>query len=218
MTSPGQSGASLSRREFVIGTVVSGAAGLLAAADAKPSAQRFLADDNVDLDEVREILNDIVTQDQRAGEVIHGLRLLLKKGELQEHVDGVDLNEVILDVVNLMRSDLINRNVTLDTDLAQKLPAYMIPSAFVQMGELPLTRNGKLDRDSLPPPEITAASGEEQGYGTAVEEIIAGIWSQVASLQLTCDTASRDAQSCPVEIGARTLRPSWRGRWRGRCW
>jgi len=43
MTSPGQSGTSLSRREFVIGTVVSGAAGLLAAADAKPSTQPFLA-------------------------------------------------------------------------------------------------------------------------------------------------------------------------------
>ena len=76
------------------------------------AAQRFLADDNVDLDEVREILNDIVTQDQRAGDVIHSLRLMLKKGELQEHCDDVDLNEVILDVVNLMRSDLINRNVT----------------------------------------------------------------------------------------------------------
>src|SRR6266850_3853866 len=76
------------------------------------AAQRFLADDDVDLDEIREILNDIVAEDQRAGEVIHGLRLLLKKGELQEHCDDVDLNEVILDVVNLMRSDLINRNVT----------------------------------------------------------------------------------------------------------
>src|SRR5947208_5570525 len=51
------------------------------------AAQRFLADDDVDLDEVREILNDIVTQDQRAGEVIHGLRQLLKKGEPQKHCD-----------------------------------------------------------------------------------------------------------------------------------
>jgi two-component system sensor kinase FixL len=42
------------------------------------AAQRFLADDDVDLDEVREILNDIVTQDQRAGDVIHSLRLLLR--------------------------------------------------------------------------------------------------------------------------------------------
>ena len=106
------------------------------------AAQRFLADDNVDLDEVREILNDIVTQDQRAGDVIHSLRLMLKKGELQEHCDDVDLNEVILDVVNLMRSDLINRNVTLDTDLAQKLPAITGDRVQLQQVLLNLTLNG----------------------------------------------------------------------------
>ena len=106
------------------------------------AAQRFLADDNVDLDEVREILNDIVTQDQRAGEVIHSLRLMLKKGELQEHCDDVDLNEVILDVVNLMRSDLINRNVTLDTDLAQKLPAITGDRVQLQQVLLNLALNG----------------------------------------------------------------------------
>jgi two-component system sensor kinase FixL len=106
------------------------------------AAQRFLADDDVDLDEVREILNDIVTQDQRAGEVIHGLRLMLRKGELQEHCDDVDLNEVILDVVNLMRSDLINRNVTLDTDLAQKLPAITGDRVQLQQVLLNLALNG----------------------------------------------------------------------------
>ena len=106
------------------------------------AAQRFLADDNVDLDEVREILNDIVTQDQRAGDVIHSLRLMLKKGELQEHCDDVDLNEVILDVVNLMRSDLINRNVTLDTDLAQKLPAITGDRVQLQQVLLNLALNG----------------------------------------------------------------------------
>jgi len=106
------------------------------------AAQRFLADDDVDLDEVREILNDIVTQDQRAGDVIHRLRLMLKKGELQEHCDDVDLNEVILDVVNLMRSDLINRNVTLDTDLAQKLPAITGDRVQLQQVLLNLALNG----------------------------------------------------------------------------
>ena len=75
------------------------------------------------LSEVREILNDIVTEDQRAGEVIHRLRLLLKKGEPQNHCDDVDLNEVVRDVLKLMRNDLINQNVTVDTDLAQNLPA-----------------------------------------------------------------------------------------------
>ena len=106
------------------------------------AAQRFLANDNVDLDEVREILNDIVTQDQRAGEVIRGLRLLLKKGELQEHSDGVDLNEVIRDVVNLMRSDLINRNVTVDTNLALNLPSITGDRVQLQQVLLNLALNG----------------------------------------------------------------------------
>lgn len=106
------------------------------------AAQRFLAHDDVDLDEVREILNDIVTQDQRAGEVIHGLRLLLKKGELQEHCDDVDVNEVIRDLVKLMRSDLINRNVTVDTDLAQNLPAVTGDRVQLQQVLLNLMLNG----------------------------------------------------------------------------
>src|SRR5438270_443253 len=86
------------------------------------AAQRFLAHDDVDLDEVREILNDIVTQDERAGEVIHRLRLLFKKGEPQKHSDEVDVNEVVTDVLKLMRHDLINQSVTVDTDLGQNLP------------------------------------------------------------------------------------------------
>src|SRR5213593_1994886 len=106
------------------------------------AAQRFLAHDDVDLDEVREILNDIVTQDQRADEVIHGLRLLLKKGEPQKYCDDVDLNEVILDVVKLMRSDLINRNVTVDTDLAQNLPAVTGDRVQLQQVLLNLMLNG----------------------------------------------------------------------------
>src|SRR6184192_1415556 len=87
------------------------------------AAQRFLANDDVDLNELREILSDIVAEDQRAGEVIHRLRLLLKKGEPQEHCDDVDVNEVARDVLKLMRNDLINQNVTVNTDLAQNLPA-----------------------------------------------------------------------------------------------
>src|SRR5512132_512219 len=106
------------------------------------AAQRFLADDDVDLDEVREILNDIVTQDQRAGEVIHGLRVLLKKGEPQAHCDDVDLNEVIRDVVKLMRNDLINRNVTVDTDFAENLPAVTGDRVQLQQVLLNLMLNG----------------------------------------------------------------------------
>ena len=98
------------------------------------AAQRFLDADHIDLDEVREILNDIVTEDQRAGEVIHRLRRLLRKGEPQKHCDDVDLNEVIRDVLRLVRSDLINQNVTVDTSLAQNLP--LVTSDRVQLQQV----------------------------------------------------------------------------------
>lgn len=86
------------------------------------AAQRFLDADQVDLNEVREILNDIVTEDQRAGEVIHHLRQLLRKGDPPKQRDDVDLNEVIGEVLKIMHSDLINQSVTVDTHLAENLP------------------------------------------------------------------------------------------------
>jgi two-component system, LuxR family, sensor kinase FixL len=84
------------------------------------AAQRFLAHGGTDLAEVREILNDIVSEDKRAGEVIRRLRLLLKKGEVRQHSLGI--NEVVQDVLKLMRGDLVNQNVTVDIELAQNLP------------------------------------------------------------------------------------------------
>src|SRR6266480_4644269 len=106
------------------------------------AAQRFLANDDVDLNELREILNDIVAEDQRAGEVIHRLRSLLKKGEPQKHCDDVDMNEVARNVLKLMRNDLINQNVTVDTDLAQNLPAVTGDRVQLQQVLLNLALNG----------------------------------------------------------------------------
>jgi C4-dicarboxylate-specific signal transduction histidine kinase len=84
------------------------------------AAIRFLAHDQVDLDEVRDILKDIVEQDNRAGEVIRRLRLLFKKGEVQQQ--PLDLNDVVLEVLKLIRSDLVNQNVVAHTELAADLP------------------------------------------------------------------------------------------------
>ena len=142
------------------------------------AAQRFLAHDDVDLDEVRDILNDIVTQDQRAGEVIHGLRLLLKKGEPQEQCDDVDLNEVIRDVVKLMRSDLINRNVTVDTDLAQNLPAVTGDRVQLQQVLLNLMLNGceaMADYDSSERRLLIASQSENGAVRVSVADRGGGI-------------------------------------------
>jgi acyl carrier protein len=69
--------------------------------------------------------------------------------------------------------------------LRQKLPDYMIPSVFVFLESLPLTQNGKIDRNALPMPDA-ARPDLESAYTaprTVVEETIAGIWAQVLGLE-----------------------------------
>src|SRR5262249_29980200 len=73
------------------------------------------------LNEVREILNEIVTENKRATEVMRRLRLWLQKREEQQH--SLHINNVVRDVLNLIRSDLISQNVTVDTELARNPPA-----------------------------------------------------------------------------------------------
>jgi len=61
-----------------------------------------------------------------------------------------------------------------------RLPDYMVPSAYVLLDALPLTANGKLDRDALPAPEAEALP--ERPYlapRNALEEQLCAIWEQV---------------------------------------
>ena len=67
--------------------------------------------------------------------------------------------------------------------LATRLPEYMVPSTFIFLKALPLTVNGKVDRDALPQ-DVTAESKEEfVGARGAVEEMLSRIWSDVFKLQ-----------------------------------
>ncbi|HEX8245669.1 MAG TPA: condensation domain-containing protein, partial [Longimicrobium sp.] len=68
--------------------------------------------------------------------------------------------------------------------LAERLPEYMIPAAFVHLDALPVNPNGKLARTALPAPDF--APEEEEGYvapRTPVEEVLAGIWAEVLGVE-----------------------------------
>ncbi|HET9229165.1 MAG TPA: amino acid adenylation domain-containing protein [Thermoanaerobaculia bacterium] len=66
--------------------------------------------------------------------------------------------------------------------LADRLPSYMVPSAFVRLSELPLSPNGKVDLAALPAPESDHQFEEDTPPRTPVEEMLAVIWAQVLGL------------------------------------
>ncbi|TKH45331.1 hypothetical protein C1I60_07305 [Paenibacillus terrae] len=68
--------------------------------------------------------------------------------------------------------------------LASELPSYMIPTAFVQLAQMPLNPNGKLDRKALPAPEaLLRSTAEYIPPRTPTEVELAQIWSEVLGVQ-----------------------------------
>jgi signal transduction histidine kinase len=112
------------------------------------AAQRYLAQANPDLDELREILSDIVNEDQRAGEIIRRLRGLLKKGEEQHH--ELDPNLIVQEVLRLVRNDLLNQGITAEVQLTPNSPQVLGDRVQLQQVLLNLILNACEAMSALP--------------------------------------------------------------------
>lgn len=107
--------------------------------------------------------------------------------------------------------------------LEERLPDYMIPAVFVLLDALPLTPNGKVDRLALPAPDPTRPELGNPFVAprSSIEEMIAGIWSQVLGLErvgvhdnffdlgghslLATQIISRVRESCRIELSLRSF-------------
>jgi two-component system, LuxR family, sensor kinase FixL len=87
------------------------------------AAQQLLARAQIDVQEIRETLQDIISEDKRAGEVIRRLRALLTQGETQ--FQGLEVQELVRDVLIVAHGDLVRRNVVLQTKLEEPLPPVL---------------------------------------------------------------------------------------------
>jgi C4-dicarboxylate-specific signal transduction histidine kinase len=92
-----------------------------------------------------------VHEDSRASEVIQRLRGLLKKGESK--FETIDPNQLVNSTINLLRHQLIDRRVAVETDLTDSLPAVLGDPVQLQQVLLNLIMNA-VDAMALTPDEL----------------------------------------------------------------
>jgi C4-dicarboxylate-specific signal transduction histidine kinase len=100
---------------------------------------RFLASGKNDPDLFREILQNIVRDDKRAADVIRGLRSMVKKGEPRK--DPVKVNDLLDDVIVVIQSELIARDIMIETRFDKTLPSVTVDKTQIQQVLLNLIMN-----------------------------------------------------------------------------
>jgi PAS domain S-box-containing protein len=128
------------------------------------AARRLLSRDPVDLNELREVLDDIIANDKRAGAVIERLRALLKKGG--GTFEPLDLNDVVNDVLALTRSELLARRVSVRTHLPSSALPVLGDRVQLQQVLLNLVLNACESMSVVDVDErlLTVTTGIENGF------------------------------------------------------
>lgn len=92
------------------------------------------------MNELRAALADIVDDDRRARAVIQRLRTLLSKGEFERSQQNI--NDIVREVVELVRSDAVARKITLSCEFEDDLPMITVDRIQVQQVIVNLIING----------------------------------------------------------------------------
>lgn len=103
------------------------------------AALRFLDNDQPDINEVKEALQDIVSDDKRAGEIVHSIRNIMDKSDLEQ--GKIHLNETIREVIKLIKSEMIERNVSLSENFQTDMPKFLGNRVQIQQIILNLLMN-----------------------------------------------------------------------------
>jgi PAS domain S-box-containing protein len=124
---------------------------LTAIANNASAARRFLERGNIDPALLQQLLQDMVADSQRAGEVIRGIRSLVRKETSVRAL--LDLNAVITDTVRLVSSDVLSRESVVTTELDPQLPQVHATLVQIQQVLLNLIMNALDAIEGLPPLE-----------------------------------------------------------------
>jgi PAS domain S-box-containing protein len=140
---------------------------LTAIANNASAARRFLERGNIDPVLLPELLQQMVADSQRAGEVIRGIRSLVRKETSEQTL--LDLNSVITDTVRLVSSDILNRESVVTTDLDPHLPQVHAALVQIQQVLLNLIMNALDAVEQLPPSERRVVISSRSDKGDVAE-------------------------------------------------
>src|SRR6266576_1408161 len=151
---------------------------LTAIANNASAARRFLERGNIDPVLLPQLLQDMVADSHRAGEVIRGIRALVQKDK--NIVRGVlNLNAVIADTLRLVSSDVLLRESVINTDMDHNLPQVEAAPVQIQQVLLNLIMNALDAVEPLPPAErriiITTRSLNGESAEVSVRDFGAGL-------------------------------------------
>jgi PAS domain S-box-containing protein len=114
------------------------------------AALRWLGAQPPNLNEVRQILDQITDDSKRAGDIIDRIRALIKKAPPRK--EGLEINEAILEVIALTRGEVLQNGVSVRTQLAEGLPLIQADRVQLQQVILNLIVNA-----------VEAMSGASEG-------------------------------------------------------
>jgi len=152
-------------------------AGIISNASA---GQRFIDRGNVDLGELRDLLADIVADGRRAGEVIRGVQGMVKKGAPVRQ--RVNLNDLVMNVVHMVKPDAVLHSCEMETLLEPNLPAIeadpiqlqqvlinLVVNAFDAMRNIPVSRRRVVIATEWNGDGAICASVRDYGVGISEE-------------------------------------------------
>jgi PAS domain S-box-containing protein len=145
------------------------------------AGRRFIAKGRADLPKLDSLFEAIVADGRRAGEIIRGIRGMVRKGE--EVRGPVNLNGVIASVLRFVRSDALGRHCALVTEPDPKLPLVeadpvrlqqvllnLVVNAFEAMRETPVAERRMIIRSERESERRVRVSVRDFGTGLPVEE------------------------------------------------
>ena len=152
---------------------------IAAAVTGASTCVRWLTRDDPDLGEARQAASEAARNAKRAADIINRIRALSKKGESNRQL--IDINEVIREIVALLRNEARRYSISIRTNLDANLPNVMADSVQVQQVMMNLIMNGidaMKDVDRTREVTIRSQGGEDQQLVISVSDAGVGLPSQ----------------------------------------